>query len=282
MYEKVQTDIVTRLSNITTIALTTDSWTSRATESFVTITSCHISDDWCLKNYVLQTRAMPLSHTGQNIANVIQEAIIEWGLPEHPPLVTDNASNMLVAGRELGCNPHICCYAHTLNLAVQKGLNVNSVSRLLGRIRRVVSYFHRSTSAAAVLKDKIKLLGLRQIKLIHDVCTRWNAAVDMLERFLELQPAVYAALMSKDIRTKETDVATFNEDDITLLAEDIMTVLTPLRTVTMALCSELMPTASLILPLQKKFLTTILVVKDIDPPVVQQLKNEISNNLTPR
>ena len=195
---------------------------------------------------------MPLSHTGQNIANVIQEAIIEWGLPEHPPLVTDNASNMLVAGRELGCNPHIGCYAHTLNLAVQKGLNVNSVSHLLGRIRRVVSYCHRSTSAAAVLKNKIKLLGLRQIKLIHDVCTRWNSAVDMLEMFLELQPAVYAALMSKDIRTKETDVATFNEDDITL-AEDIMTVLTPLRTVTMALCSELMPTASLILPLQKNF-----------------------------
>ena len=103
----------------------------------------------------------------------------------------------------------------------------------------------------------------------------------MFERFLELQPAVYAALMSKDIRTKETDVATFNEDDITL-AEDIMTVLTPLRTVTMALCSELMPTASLMLPLQKKLLTIILVVKDTNPPVVQQLKNEISDDLTPR
>ena len=75
---------------------------------------------------------MPLSHTSQNIANVIQEAIIAWGLPEHHSLVTDNASNMLVAGRELGCNPHIGCNVHTLNLAVQKGLNVNSVSHLLG------------------------------------------------------------------------------------------------------------------------------------------------------
>ena len=38
MYEKVKSDIVASLSNITTVALTTDSWTSRATESFVTIT----------------------------------------------------------------------------------------------------------------------------------------------------------------------------------------------------------------------------------------------------
>ena len=31
MYEKVKSDIVASLSNITTVALTTDSWTSRAT-----------------------------------------------------------------------------------------------------------------------------------------------------------------------------------------------------------------------------------------------------------
>ena len=231
------------------MAITTDGWTSRATESYVTITSCHISEEWCLKNYVLQTRSLPVSHTGINIANVIKQAITEWGLPEHPPLVSDNAANMIVAAKEVGSNPHLPCYAHTLNLAVQKGLKINSISSLLGRIRRVVAFFHRSTTAAAVLKEKLKLLGLREVKLIHDVATRWNSAVDLLERFLELQPAVYAALMSKDIRSKETDIATMTEDDITL-SENIMAVLIPLRTVTTALCSESIPTASLILPLQ--------------------------------
>lgn len=66
----------------------------------------------------------------------------------------------------------------------------------------------------------------------------------MLERFLELQPAVYATLVSKDLKSKEKDtIATLSEDDITL-AENVMTVLVPLRTVTTALCSESMPTAS--------------------------------------
>ncbi|XP_060584456.1 E3 SUMO-protein ligase ZBED1-like [Ruditapes philippinarum] len=130
------------------------------------------------------------------------------------------------------------------------------------RIRRVVSYFHRSTTAAAILRDKIKLLGLRQVKLIQDVCTRWNSAVDMVERFLELQPAIYTALMSKDIRAKEVDIATLSEVDIGL-AENIMSVLIPIRTVSTALCSESMPTASLILPLQKKLIKG-LSVKDDD------------------
>ena len=281
MYENVKSQVQASLSKALLVAITTDGWTSRATESYVTIKSCHISEEWCLKNYVLQTRSLPVSHTGINIANVIKQAITEWGLPEHPPLVSDNASNMIVAAKEVGSNPHLPCYAHTLNLAVQKGLKINSISRLLGSIKRVVAFFHRSTTDAAVLKDKLKLLGLREVKLIHDVATRWNSAVDMLERFLELQPAVYAALMSKDIRSKETDIATMTEDDITL-SENIMAVLIPLRTVTTALCSESIPTASLILPLQKKLLTKDLVYNESDPEAVKQLKKAISDDLRPR
>ena len=40
------------------------------------------------------------------------------------------------------------------------------------------------------VKAKCKLLNLRAVKLIQDVSTRLNSAFDMLERFLELQPAV--------------------------------------------------------------------------------------------
>ncbi len=99
MYDQVKADVKLQLSKASSVALTTDGWTSRATESYVTITSTHISDDWQMHNYVLQTRELPLSHTGENIANVLKDAINEWGLPECSALVTDNAANMLVAAK---------------------------------------------------------------------------------------------------------------------------------------------------------------------------------------
>lgn len=148
MYEQVKAEVLASLSKAPQVSLTTDGWTSRATESYITVTSCHIKEDWILQNYVLQTRYMGESHTGQNIANVLSQAIIKWGLPGHPALVTDNTANMLSVAMELGSNLHLPCYVHTLNLAVQKGIKIKSIDRLLGRIRRVVSFFHRGTTAA--------------------------------------------------------------------------------------------------------------------------------------
>lgn len=65
-----------------------------------------------------------------------------------------------------GFHPHIRCVAHTLNLATQRGLQVPLMERLLGRIRRVVSFFHKSTTAMALLRSKQTILELPQHKLI--------------------------------------------------------------------------------------------------------------------
>ena len=83
---------------------------------------------------------MAESHTGVNVANVLLEAIEEWKLPANPPIVTDNASNMTVAVKEAGLPLHIGCFAHTLNLACGKALKLGNVSKLLARVRRIVSY----------------------------------------------------------------------------------------------------------------------------------------------
>ena len=222
---------------------------------------------------------MPAAHTGSNIAAVLQEAVEEWGLQPSPPLVSDNAANMLAAAKEFGAFLHVGCYAHTLNLACGKALKINSVSQLLSKMRSIVAYFHRSSYAAHVMKEKQILLQVPQHKLVIDVVTRWNSSLDMICRFLEQQPAVYAALTSKELRGK-TNVATLNEADITA-AEELQEILTPLKTATVALCEETVPTISMILPLQHQ-LTSFMAVKDSDTKLVKLVKEAISSNLATR
>ena len=278
MYEESVLKVKAALSSARVVALTTDGWTSRATESYVTVTSTHITPDWTLKNFVLQTRAMPESHTGVNIAGVIKEAAAEWGVSSYSPLVTDNAANMVVAAQHLNSKPHIGCFAHCLNLAAQKALKVDTVSRLLARVRKIVGYFHRSTTAAALLKNKISLLGLSQLKLIQDVPTRWNSAADMLERYLQLQPAIFATLVANELN--QPDVSTLSEAD-SRLAVSIMECLLPLRDITSAICTEKTPTVSVIIPLMKKIQRT-MTPTETDLPVVRQMKTAVTDNLSTR
>ena len=205
----------------------------------------------------------------------------EWNLPPNPPVVTDNASNMTVAAEELGTPLHVGFLAHTLNLACGKALKITSVSHLLARMRRVVGYFHRSAVATASLKEKQKLLQLPEHKLVIDVATRWNSAVDMISRYLEQQPAIYAALTSKELRKREKDISTLSERDLAS-AEELVAVLTPLKIATTALCEESVPTLSMILPLQHQLLNCIMKARDDDSALIKQVKKEVVNDFSTR
>ncbi|GAA6096006.1 E3 SUMO-protein ligase ZBED1-like [Tachysurus ichikawai] len=125
-------------------------------------------------------------------------------------LTTDNAPNIENAVNEAdGLGPQISCFAHVVNLAAKKAVSINTVSRLLGRVRKIVIFFHKSTKAHHVLTVKQERLNLPRHKLIRDVTTRWNTVHDMLERYTEQQHAIYSALLDKDLKLSVKNITMF-------------------------------------------------------------------------
>ena len=152
----------------------------------------------------------------------------EWKLMrKDPAIATNNAANMVHVVVMMGLT-HIGCFAHIINLTSQAGLNLPNIASLLGRVRHIAKFFHRSTTGTRILKEKQKLLQQKAHRLPIDVVTLWNSALEMLERFLVQQPAISAALLSPKVRRNEKDLCSLKEEDITD-ADDVVRALKPMK-----------------------------------------------------
>ena len=153
------------------------------------------------------------------------------------------------------------------------------MDRLLGRVNRIVGFFHRSDTANTHLKSKQILLEIPQHKLLQDFKTRWNSSYDMLERYVEQQAAVQAVFLSKDIKKNAKDIVTLSDDVSDI--ECVLKVLEPIKMVTTILCEEQHPTVSMIHPLKERLLC-FLQVKESDSALVQAVKAAIASDLRSR
>ena len=203
MYMDLKARVKSELENASCVALTTDEWTSRATKSYNTMTATIINDNWKLREFVLCTKEMPESHTAVSLASDFKHQTDQWGLDLSRCVITaDNAANIVSAIESCNVDCHVGCMTHVLNLSTQKGLKVAGMARLLGRIRSVVGFFHRSTIASNTLRKTLLQLELPVLKPIIDITTRWNSTFDMLDRYLQLRPAVCAAFGHKYLRNE--------------------------------------------------------------------------------
>ena len=133
---------------------------------------------------VLQTREMPERHIGMHISERLKEAASEWEVAQDKvvAIVHDNAANMVLAGELLQGWGDLSCFGHTLQLAVNAGLALNAIARLIAASHKIVGHFKHSTVAMGALTEGQKLLKVLEHSLVQDVATRWNSTYFMYER----------------------------------------------------------------------------------------------------
>ena len=270
------------------IALTTDMWTSHATQGYITLTSHYINDNWQLRSQILATRNVSDRHTGENIAQAIKGITEEFNIKEVSCITHENAANMDLAMCIYG-SPHIGCAGHTLQLSIQDGLKVPEITKSIARCRNIVSFFHRSVLASEALvkaqKDGEPGKGLT---FIQDVATRWNSTYLMLERLVRLRIPLYAVLYDRAIiKEKDAKILELSDNDWSV-AEHLTMILKPLQIATQTMSGEYYPTLGNVYPIIIMLVTNHLKDPESDtdhnyvPESVKKCRTAIRQSLERR
>ncbi|KAI5750503.1 hypothetical protein M8J76_016232 [Diaphorina citri] len=237
LYGKVKDEVIQKLSEVSSVCLTTDSWTSINTENFLAVTAhCVLNDE--LVGFLLDCVEYPERHTSVNLAGAIKAIAIEFGIEKKiVSVTTDNAPNIVGA---IGLNEwaHIPCFAHSLNLVVQSSLKSN-MQGTVTKIKNIVKHFKSSTHAMAKLRATISQMNLPELKLKQDVDTRWNSTFDMMDRFLKLKDAIISTMALLNIQNIEP--LTSND---WLLTSQAVNILDIFNEITIEVSAEKSPTLS--------------------------------------
>ena len=94
------------------IALTTDMWTSHATQGYIMLSSHYVNDNWELRSQILATRNITDRHTGENIAQAIKCIIEEFNIKEVSCITHDNSKHG-PCNAYIWFTPHWMCWTYT-------------------------------------------------------------------------------------------------------------------------------------------------------------------------
>lgn len=124
IYDEKLEEVFNLLSLPEKVSISLDTWTSKyQRESFLGMT-CHFMDKLLrFKSVSLGLYQSSFTHSAENLKNIVKSVLNEFSIKEKTVgLVTDNASNMVSMASFLKIN-HFGCFAHVLNLVVNKFLN---------------------------------------------------------------------------------------------------------------------------------------------------------------
>ncbi|KAI2646843.1 E3 SUMO-protein ligase ZBED1 [Labeo rohita] len=133
LYEKCQGGIEREITAVEYFATTTDLWSSRTMEPYMSLTIHYIDGDFTIKSRWLQTSFFPQDHTGDAIALGLREALASWRLVS---ISTDSGSNVIKAA-SLNKWVRLQCFGHRLHLAIENAMRDPRIDRAVGICKKL-------------------------------------------------------------------------------------------------------------------------------------------------
>lgn len=176
------------------VAITTDGWTSRKTESYMSLTVAYIDSEWELHHLSLDCGKHTGTTTGEDLAKLIAGMIESHDLTGRvTACVTDCEPSMVKAGRllEVGGSTisHVGCTNHRMESTTSSVFNGRSL-RAVALARTLVGRYKKSSQMAARLAGMCGILQIVSLCVMQEVETRWWSTWAMISRLLYLEKAI--------------------------------------------------------------------------------------------
>ncbi|KAM9830564.1 E3 SUMO-protein ligase ZBED1-like isoform 1-T1 [Syngnathus typhle] len=283
-HQQITEKLKTVLQDTESVALTTDVWTSVATESYLRV-ACHfVGEDWQMKSFSLTTGPLKENHTAADIADLLEETTDKFHIPfpKVKAVVHDNGASVVAAAailKERHGWASVRCSGYVLNSVVQSTLkNSQTIANCVASARTLVEHFKKSEVACAKLQEMQKQMGMPPLMLIRDVSTRWNGTYHMLSRLLGQRWPVAASLSDLAVSPNGKQLHLDLKQEQWNLSEELTRVLGPFVSVTEFLHGEQYVTLSslpqLVHNLKKATLSSTFEsdsVKEFQAQVIEQI-----------
>ncbi|CAI5990534.1 unnamed protein product [Closterium sp. NIES-64] len=219
------------------VSFTIDMWTSPNNRAWLVVTGHWIDEYYQLRTMVFEFREIHGRHTGKQMARVVEETVVQWGLETRClGFTSDNASSNTAAFRWMSeegggqcffnSRMHFRCLAHVINLAVKAALAVTAICKLLKILREMASWIGYSPQRSG------KFLGLQRT-----LNAQGNPA--------KPEPALKLGVSKAD-KAKMDTLRLTDADWETL--HSVKTFLSPFAKVSKAAEGAAYPTVSMVLP----------------------------------
>ena len=260
----------------TVLAFTTDGWTSRAVQHFISLTIHYMTQNFKLHHYMLNFQHLPTTHTHRHIQDIPVNSLTTWGINTEKQafFTSDNGANVVKAINTRGNWTRIPCFAHCLQLAIKTGLKkYKQYEEIRKKCRAIVAFFARSTFAREtfVQVQKSNDPDKMPLQLVQEVDTRWNSTYLMFHRFSLLETPLNIALSNQNMPEN------LNPDEWTFL-KAITTVLEPMKEVTDLMSGDLYTTMSQYYPMYIALLN-VLQPESTASAIITAMCNNVRDTL---
>ncbi|XP_056111044.1 E3 SUMO-protein ligase ZBED1-like [Rhinichthys klamathensis goyatoka] len=274
LYNSTREKIARELEGVSFYSATTDLWSSRTMQPYMSLT-VHYIDDWTLRSVCLQTAYFPDDHTGEIIAQGLKDALTSWNLDEERLIcmTTDSGTNIIKALRDNEW-PNLQCFGHKLYNAIENGVKDPRINRAIGVCKKAVAAFSYSWMKRREMAEVQAELGLPSHQLVTESPTRWGSRQKMMERFLEQEKAIVRVLGS-DKKCRHL-VPTWQDIEV---LESVNKAIKPLQEFTDALSGEAYVSVSYIKPVLHLFKNNLLQPEEEDTELTKTIKRNIMQYL---